>query len=160
MGGCMGECESVYYKTEENCLACGGVAAAAVRAPAEVERDADLGETGPLSQGVHEGRQALRTLHMHGVELHRKRPRGSSDPSEPRICFSPLPTVASAAAKPPSACAPDREVRERAECHLNTGLGRFAALCYRSSAPHQTHECKRIGPAPHQFHKENRRLCI
>ena len=38
---------------------------------------AHLGETGPLSQGVQEGRQALRTRHhIHGMEVHRKRPRG------------------------------------------------------------------------------------
>ena len=33
-------------------------------------------EIGPLSQGVQEGRQALRMLHVRGVEVRRKRPRG------------------------------------------------------------------------------------
>jgi hypothetical protein len=35
-----------------------------------------LGEAGSLSQGVQEGRQALRMLNIHGVEVHGKRPRG------------------------------------------------------------------------------------
>ena len=39
-------------------------------------RAAYLGETGLLSQGVQEGRQALRILHIHSMEVHRKRPRG------------------------------------------------------------------------------------
>jgi hypothetical protein len=34
------------------------------------------GGTGPLSQGVQEGRQAPRNLHIHAVEVHRQRPRG------------------------------------------------------------------------------------
>jgi hypothetical protein len=34
-----------------------------------------LGETGPLSKGVQEGRQALRILHIHGMVVHGKRPR-------------------------------------------------------------------------------------
>jgi hypothetical protein len=36
----------------------------------------DLGETGPLSQGVQEYRQALRILDIHSIKMHRKRPRG------------------------------------------------------------------------------------
>ena len=35
-----------------------------------------LGARGPLSQGVQEGRQALGVLHIHGMWVHRKRPRG------------------------------------------------------------------------------------
>jgi hypothetical protein len=35
-----------------------------------------LGETGPLSQGVQARRNALRTRHINGMEVHRKRPRG------------------------------------------------------------------------------------
>jgi hypothetical protein len=38
--------------------------------------EAHLGGTGPLSQGVQAGRQALRMLHMHGVGVRKKRPRG------------------------------------------------------------------------------------
>jgi hypothetical protein len=51
-----------------------------------------LGETGPLRQGVQEGRQALRILHihaLHGVEVHRKRPMGSSDPPSTLHLFLP-----------------------------------------------------------------------
>jgi hypothetical protein len=33
-------------------------------------------QDGLLSQGVQEGRQALRIRHINGVEVHRKRPRG------------------------------------------------------------------------------------
>ena len=36
----------------------------------------NLGETGPLSQRVQEGRKAIRILHTHGMEARRKRPRG------------------------------------------------------------------------------------
>jgi hypothetical protein len=36
----------------------------------------DLGETGPLSQGVQEGRKALRISHIYGMEVRKKRPRG------------------------------------------------------------------------------------
>jgi hypothetical protein len=36
---------------------------------------ADLGETGPLSQGVQAGRKALRIRHMNGMDLRKKRPR-------------------------------------------------------------------------------------
>ena len=35
------------------------------------------GETGPLSQGVQAGRKALRTRHINGVKVRKKRPRGS-----------------------------------------------------------------------------------
>jgi hypothetical protein len=35
-----------------------------------------LGETGPLSQGVQEGRKALRIRHINGMEVRKKRPRG------------------------------------------------------------------------------------
>ena len=34
-----------------------------------------LGETGPLSQGVQEGRKALRILYIHGMEVRKKKPR-------------------------------------------------------------------------------------
>jgi hypothetical protein len=37
---------------------------------------ADLGETGPLSQGVQVGRKALRIHHIHGMKVRKKRPRG------------------------------------------------------------------------------------
>ena len=37
---------------------------------------ADLGETGPLSQGVQAGRKALRIRHINGMEVRKKRPRG------------------------------------------------------------------------------------
>jgi hypothetical protein len=36
----------------------------------------DLGETGPLSPGVQEGRKALRIRHINGMEVRKKRPRG------------------------------------------------------------------------------------
>jgi hypothetical protein len=36
----------------------------------------NLGETGPLSQGVQAGRKALRIRHLNGVEVRKKRPRG------------------------------------------------------------------------------------
>jgi hypothetical protein len=37
-----------------------------------------LGETGPLNQGVHAGRKALRIRHtsINGMEVRKKRPRG------------------------------------------------------------------------------------
>jgi hypothetical protein len=35
-----------------------------------------LGETGPLSQGVQVGRNALRIRHINGMEVRKKRPRG------------------------------------------------------------------------------------
>ena len=35
-----------------------------------------LGETGPLSQGVQAGRKALRTRHINGMEVRKKRPTG------------------------------------------------------------------------------------
>ena len=35
---------------------------------AELSGRVDLGETGPLSQGVQAGRQALRIRHVHGME--------------------------------------------------------------------------------------------
>jgi hypothetical protein len=35
-----------------------------------------LGETGLLSQGVQAGRKALRTRHISGVEVRKKRPGG------------------------------------------------------------------------------------
>jgi hypothetical protein len=35
----------------------------------------DLGETGPLSQGVQAGRKALRIRHINGMEVRKKRPR-------------------------------------------------------------------------------------
>ena len=40
-----------------------------------VEMSSYLGETGPLSQGVQEGRKALRILHIHGMEVRKKKPR-------------------------------------------------------------------------------------
>ena len=40
------------------------------------ERWRCLGATGPLSQGVQEGRQALKIRHIDGMEVRRKRPRG------------------------------------------------------------------------------------
>jgi hypothetical protein len=36
----------------------------------------DLGETGPLSQGVQAGRKALIIHHINGMEVRKKRPRG------------------------------------------------------------------------------------
>jgi hypothetical protein len=38
--------------------------------------DRDLGETGPLSQGVQVGRKAFRIRHINGTEVRKKRPRG------------------------------------------------------------------------------------
>jgi hypothetical protein len=35
---------------------------------------ADLGEAGPLSQGSQVGRQALRTRHINGMKVRKKRP--------------------------------------------------------------------------------------
>ena len=40
-----------------------------------VEHGPDLGETGPLSQGVQVGRKALRIRHTNGMEVRNKRPR-------------------------------------------------------------------------------------
>jgi hypothetical protein len=34
------------------------------------------GETGPLSQGVQAGRKALRTRHINGMEVRKRRPGG------------------------------------------------------------------------------------
>ena len=39
-------------------------------------RDGDLGETGPLSQGVQARRKALRIRQINGMEVRKKRPRG------------------------------------------------------------------------------------
>ena len=36
----------------------------------------NLGETGPLSQGVQAGRKALRIRHINSMEVRKKRPRG------------------------------------------------------------------------------------
>jgi hypothetical protein len=36
----------------------------------------NLGETGPLSQGVQAGRKALRIHHENGMGVRKKRPRG------------------------------------------------------------------------------------
>jgi hypothetical protein len=36
----------------------------------------DLGEKGPLSQGIHAGRKVLRIRHVNGMEVRKKRPRG------------------------------------------------------------------------------------
>jgi hypothetical protein len=51
---------------------------AAVGAGALDARGQHLGETGPLSQRVQEGRNAVRTLHIlvRGMEVHKKSPRG------------------------------------------------------------------------------------
>jgi hypothetical protein len=35
-----------------------------------------LGETGPLSQGVQARRKARRIIHINGMEVRKKRPRG------------------------------------------------------------------------------------
>jgi hypothetical protein len=35
-----------------------------------------LGETRPLSQGAQAGREALRTRHVNGTEVRKKRPKG------------------------------------------------------------------------------------
>ena len=35
-----------------------------------------LGETRPLRQGVQARRKALRILHIHGMEVRKKKPRG------------------------------------------------------------------------------------
>jgi hypothetical protein len=36
----------------------------------------DLGEIGPLGQGVQAGRKALIICHINGMEVHKKRARG------------------------------------------------------------------------------------
>jgi hypothetical protein len=36
----------------------------------------NLGETGPLSQGVQARRKVLRIRHINGMEVRKKRPRG------------------------------------------------------------------------------------
>jgi hypothetical protein len=36
----------------------------------------NLGEAGPLSQGVQVGRKALRICHINGMDVRKKRPRG------------------------------------------------------------------------------------
>jgi hypothetical protein len=38
-------------------------------------RTAHLGDTGPLSQGVQAGTKALRTRHINGMKVRKKRPR-------------------------------------------------------------------------------------
>jgi hypothetical protein len=55
----------------------------------------DLGDTGPLSQGVQARRTALSIRHINGMEVRKKRPRGfkkrpggSSEPPGPPICCS------------------------------------------------------------------------
>ena len=53
-----------------------GVGQVPRRVPDGARDGADLGETGPLSQGVQAGRTALRIRHIHGVEVRKKRPRG------------------------------------------------------------------------------------
>ena len=61
-----------------------------LRAEREVGGAGDLGERGPLSQGVQAGRNALRIRYIHGIgRCIRRGPRGSSEPPEPRISFSP-----------------------------------------------------------------------
>ena len=45
-------------------------------APAGTSAASDLGETGPLSQGVQARRKALRIRHINGMEVRKKRPRG------------------------------------------------------------------------------------
>jgi hypothetical protein len=47
----------------------------AASAPAP-SRLLNLGETGPLSQGVQAGRKALRTRHTNGMKVRKKMPRG------------------------------------------------------------------------------------
>jgi hypothetical protein len=37
---------------------------------------ADLGETGPLSQGAQARRKALRIRHINSMEVRKKKPRG------------------------------------------------------------------------------------
>jgi hypothetical protein len=44
----------------------------------------DLGETGPLSQGVQARKKALRTRHINGIKVRKKRPRGFK--KKPRGC--------------------------------------------------------------------------
>ena len=44
----------------------------------------DLGETGPLSQGVQARKKALRTRHINGIKMPKKRPRGFK--KKPRGC--------------------------------------------------------------------------
>jgi hypothetical protein len=39
-------------------------------------RCVNLGEAGPLSQGVQASRKALRKRHINGMEVLKKRPRG------------------------------------------------------------------------------------
>ena len=41
-----------------------------------LDRAVDLGETGPLSQGDQARRKALRTRHINGIQVRKKRPRG------------------------------------------------------------------------------------
>jgi hypothetical protein len=52
------------------------VTAANINAVMTSDGSSYLGETGPLSQGVRAGRKALRTRHMNGMEVRKKRPRG------------------------------------------------------------------------------------
>ena len=44
----------------------------------------DLGETGPLSQGVQARKKALRTRQINGIKVRKKRPRGFK--KKPRGC--------------------------------------------------------------------------
>ena len=61
----------------------------------------DLGETGPLSQGVQARRKTLTIHYINGMEVREKRPRGfkkealggSSEPPEPPICCSLVTTA-------------------------------------------------------------------
>ena len=44
----------------------------------------DLGKTGPLRQGVQARKKALRTRHINGIKVRKKRPRGFK--KKPRGC--------------------------------------------------------------------------
>jgi hypothetical protein len=55
----------------------------------------DLGETGPLSQGVQAGRKALRIHHINGMEVCKKGPRGFKKKAE-GVQVSPLSPLSAA----------------------------------------------------------------
>ena len=56
--------------------AVGRCAGTSFRSQRTIVTASDLGETGPLSQGVQAGGKALRIRRINGMEVGKKRPRG------------------------------------------------------------------------------------
>jgi hypothetical protein len=72
-----------------------------------------LGETRPLSQGVQAGRKALRTRHINGVEVRKKRPQVGQEEAQ-GVQVSPLNPLSGSPRRVP----PTR--RERGAGHLGS----------------------------------------